>query len=93
MGPAAVPHLEGSHTYVRRAVEVMLPFVEPDLDEITLTHLCTEAYASFRHPAVVPLVQIGQSVYIQGDKEVRFGRVMEVMDAVIAAGLDAVADF
>ena len=52
-------------TYVERAVEVMLPFVEPDLDEITLTQLCTEAYASFRHPAVVPLVQLDHRHWVQ----------------------------
>jgi len=52
-------------TYVERAVEVMLPFVEPDLDEITLTHLCTEAYATFRHAAVVPMVQIGERQWVQ----------------------------
>ncbi len=52
-------------TYVERAVEVMLPFVEPDLDELTLTQLCTEAYATFRHPAVVPLVQLDHRQWVQ----------------------------
>lgn len=52
-------------TYVERAVEVMLPFVEPDIDEATLTRLCTDAYASFRHPAVTPLVQIGHDQWVQ----------------------------
>ncbi|NND75482.1 MAG: threonine synthase [Ilumatobacter sp.] len=54
-----------AHTYVERAVEVMLPFVEPDLDEITLTHLCSEAYATFRHPAVAPLVQLDHDQWVQ----------------------------
>ncbi len=52
-------------TYVERAVEVMLPFVEPDLDELTLTRLCTEAYATFRHRAVVPLVQLDHRHWVQ----------------------------
>ncbi len=39
---------------------------------------------------LVPLVEIGQSVYIQGDKTVPYGRIMEVMDAVVGAGLEAV---
>ncbi len=52
-------------TYVDRAVEVMAPFVEPDLDQITLTHLCTEAYATFRHAAVVPLIQVGDRQWVQ----------------------------
>jgi hypothetical protein len=58
--PERWPRLAPStaHTYAERAVEVMLPFVEPDIDELTLTRLCVEAYDSFRHPAVVPLVQI-----------------------------------
>ena len=29
-----------AHTYAERAVEVMLPFVEPDIDEITLARAC-----------------------------------------------------
>ena len=43
----------------------MLPFVEPDLDEVTLTQLCTEVYATFRHPAVVPLVQLDHRSWVQ----------------------------
>ena len=54
-----------ARTYVERAVEVMLPFVEPDIDEVTLTHLCTEAYGTFRHPAVVPLVQLDHRQWVQ----------------------------
>jgi threonine synthase len=52
-------------TYVDRAVEVMLPFVEPDLDEATLRRLCERAYASFRHPAVTPLVQLDHRLWVQ----------------------------
>jgi len=36
-----------AHTYAERAVEVMLPFVEPDIDEITLTRLCTSCDGRF----------------------------------------------
>ncbi len=59
--PATWPQLDPaspSTSYVERAVEVMLPFVEPDLSESTLTKMCGEAYSTFRHPAVVPLVQL-----------------------------------
>jgi threonine synthase len=65
--PQSWPTLAPSRgrTYVDRAVEVMLPFVEPDIDEITLTHLCTEAYETFRHDAVVPLVQTSQGEWVQ----------------------------
>jgi threonine synthase len=51
-------------TYAERAVEVMLPFVEPDLDRPTLSRLCVDAYAGFRHPAVVPLVQLDHHHYL-----------------------------
>lgn len=61
--PALAP--ARGNTYVERAVEVMLPFVEPDLDEVTLTRLCTDAYATFRHPAVVPLVQLDHRQWVQ----------------------------
>ena len=54
-----------STSYVERAVQVMLPFVEPDLDEIMLTRLCTDAYDTFRHPAVTPLVQIDHRQWVQ----------------------------
>jgi len=64
--PAEFPKLGVStaRSYVERAVEVMLPFVEPDLDEITLTNLCDEAYATFRHDAVTPLVQLDHRHYV-----------------------------
>lgn len=52
-------------TYAERAVEVMLPFVEPDIDEATLRQLCIDAYSTFRHPAVVPLIQIGDRQWVQ----------------------------
>jgi len=83
----------GSNTYVDRAVEVMLPFVEPDLDAVTLTHLCTEAYATFRHPAVVPLIQIGNRQWVQelfhgptlAFKDVALQLVGRMFDHVLAA--------
>ena len=64
LAPASVG-TGGGHSYVERAVQVMLPYVTPDIDELTLTHLCTEAYATFRHPAVTPLVQIGDRQWVQ----------------------------
>jgi threonine synthase len=63
--PKLAPRRHSGGSYVERAVEVMLPFVEPDIDEVTLTHLCSEAYATFRHPAVVPLVQVGANQWVQ----------------------------
>ncbi len=91
--PSLAPRAVGSNTYVDRAVEVMLPFVEPDLDAVTLTHLCAEAYATFRHPAVVPLVQIGPRQWVQelfhgptlAFKDVALQLVGRMFDHVLAA--------
>ncbi len=51
--------------YAERAAAVMAPFIEPDLDRATIERLCAEAYATFRHDAVVPLVQIGHRQWVQ----------------------------
>jgi threonine synthase len=52
-------------TYAERAAQVMAPFVAPDLDADTLRRLCDDAYATFRHDAVVPLVQVGHRQWVQ----------------------------
>ncbi len=82
-----------TRTYVDRAVEVMLPFVEPDLDEPTLRGLCEHAYASFRHPAVTPLVQLDHQLWVQelfhgptlAFKDVALQLVGAMFDHVLAA--------
>ena len=43
----------------------MLPFVEPDLDADDLRALCEQAYSTFRHPAVTPLVQLDHQLWVQ----------------------------
>ena len=67
--PTEWPDLPTSATpaasYAERAAQVMAPFVAPDLDDATLRRLCDEAYATFRHDAVVPLVQIGHRQWVQ----------------------------
>lgn len=45
-------------SYVETAVAVMRPFVAGNLDDATLTRLCTAAYGRFSHDAVTPLVQL-----------------------------------
>ncbi len=44
--------------YPAAAARLMAPFVGDDLDDATLARLCDESYATFRHPAVTPLVQV-----------------------------------
>ncbi len=39
---------------------------------------------------LVPFIELGQSVYLRGDKATNYGRIMEVMDAIISAGLENV---
>ena len=67
--PALTPagdSLDGRpRTYVDRAVEVMLPFVEPDLGVDDLRALCAQAYSTFRHPAITPLVQLDHQLWVQ----------------------------
>ncbi len=63
--PTLPPRRSTNGDYVTRAVEVMLPFVEGDIDEVTLTAMCSDAYSTFRHPAVVPLHQIGTNQWVQ----------------------------
>ena len=61
----SLPPVAGSTTYAQRAAEVMTPFVCPDIDAATLSRLCDEAYGTFRHEAVVPLVQVGHRQWVQ----------------------------
>mgnify|MGYP001306605810 CR=1 FL=1 len=63
--PALPTSATPAATYAERAAQVMAPFVAPDLDDATLRRLCDEAYATFRHDAVVPLVQIGHRQWVQ----------------------------
>src|SRR3546814_2641487 len=48
-------------SYVETAVRVMLPFVGDSLDEEELRDLCKQAYGSFSHQGVTPLVQLDRS--------------------------------
>ena len=57
--PAATP----GTTYAERAAQVMAPYVGDDVAD--LLGLCREAYATFAHEAVVPLVQIGDGHFVQ----------------------------
>jgi threonine synthase len=66
--PAAwpeLPELRSRHDYAETAAAVMSPFIGDDLDAATFGRLCREAYATFGHPAVVPLVQIDETRWVQ----------------------------
>ena len=50
--------------YASLAAAVMRPYVAGDIDEAAFAAMCRDAYATFRHPATVPLVQIGPNEWI-----------------------------
>ena len=60
----ALPNLTGVHDYPDVAAAVMAPFVGDDLAPDVMVDLCREAYGTFRHPAVVPLVQIDERQWL-----------------------------
>ena len=65
--PATWPKLPAvpRRDYADQAIAVMAPFVDdPDVAPDDLARLCRDAYATFRHPAVTPLVQIGPQEWL-----------------------------
>ena len=60
----ALPIIPVGATYAHTAAAVMTPFVGSDISPEVLLALCEDAYATFRHPAVCPLVQVGPNEWI-----------------------------
>jgi len=50
--------------YAEVAVEVIKPFVGAAIAEADLARMAREAYGTFRHPAVAPLIQLGPSLFV-----------------------------
>jgi threonine synthase len=79
--------------YADRAAAVIAPFTVPDIDADTVSRLCHEAYATFRHEAVAPLVQIGHRQWVQelfhgptlAFKDIALQLVGRMFDHVLAA--------
>ncbi len=61
----SLPALVPGATYAQRAAQIVQLFIGDDLPAATVQRLCDEAYATFAHPAVVPLVQIGDQHFVQ----------------------------
>ena len=61
----ALPDLTGLSDYADVAAAVMWPFVDGEIDRVVFDRICHDAYATFRHPAVAPLVQIDDSQWLQ----------------------------
>lgn len=70
--PESLPSVEASTlrhwsqlTFQELAVEVMTPFVGGDLTTEELSALVQRSYASFSHPAVTPVVQVGEQPILE----------------------------
>jgi threonine synthase len=50
--------------YADLAVRVLTPFLGGEIDQATFARIAREAYATFRHEAVCPLVQIGHNRFV-----------------------------
>ena len=50
--------------YAKVAFAVMSPFVGGEIDDVDLQQMIEEAYATFHHPAVTPLVQMGPNDWL-----------------------------
>jgi threonine synthase len=60
----SLPALGPGHSYAHAAAAIMWPYVEGDLTWDTFEAMVTETYAAFDHPAVCPLVQIGDDEWL-----------------------------
>src|ERR1700748_981798 len=78
--------------YWEVAVDVVRPFVGGEISDTDLGRMANEAYASFRHPAVVPLNQIGPHQFVLelfhgptlAFKDVAMQLISRLMDHVLA---------
>jgi threonine synthase len=68
--PASWPPVEprtirsfAGRTYAEVAVEIIGRFVGDSIADADLSRMAREAYGGFRHPAVVPLTQLGVNTY------------------------------
>ncbi|WP_371345184.1 threonine synthase [Ancylobacter sp. IITR112] len=63
LAPSAISTLAG-HSYAEVAGRVIAPFVDAAFTPDVLAPMLEEAYASFRHPATTPLVQIAPNRFV-----------------------------
>jgi threonine synthase len=68
--PESWPRLDAStiagfagKSYAEVALEVIRPFLDDAVDAADLARMAREAYGAFRHPAVVPLSQLGANTF------------------------------
>ena len=51
-------------SYAQRAASIMAPFVGDEIDAKVFQQLCVDAYSTFRHPDVAPLIEIAPDEYL-----------------------------
>ncbi|TAK48495.1 MAG: threonine synthase [Xanthobacteraceae bacterium] len=91
LSPQAIAGLFG-RPYAEVAVEVIRPFLGGEISDADLARMATEAYATFRHPAVVPLDQAGPRQFVLelfhgptlAFKDVAMQLLARLMDHVLA---------
>ena len=79
--------------YAEVAVDVIRPFVGNTISEVDLSRMAREAYGTFRHPAVVPLAQLGPGSFLLelfhgptlAFKDVAMQLLARLMDHALAA--------
>ena len=60
-----LPQRATGATYAQRAAQIMQTFVGDEIAADALVAMCTDAYSTFAHSAVVPLVQIGDEHFVE----------------------------
>src|ERR1700757_1614904 len=91
LAPEAVAGLFG-RPYWEVAVDIIKPFAAGEISDAELGRMANEAYATFRHPAVVPLDQIGPHQFLLelfhgptlAFKDVAMQLISRLMDHVLA---------
>ncbi|HEV7416806.1 MAG TPA: threonine synthase [Tianweitania sediminis] len=79
-------------SYPDLAIRVLSPFVDGEIDEATFARIVRDAYESFRHPAVCPLVQLDHDTFVLelfhgptlAFKDVAMQLLARLMDHVLA---------
>ena len=91
LAPEAIAGLFG-RPYAEVAVEIIRPFVGGEIADTDLGRMANEAYATFRHPAVVPLDQVSAHQFVLelshgptlAFKDVAMQLLSRLMDHVLA---------
>ena len=54
----------GNGDYLETAIEVMTPFISPSIPQNIFEKIVADTYSTFRHEEIVPLVDMGQGMYL-----------------------------